>query len=204
MEEAKNKIKVEETNQDTIGKMPKKTLYALIALVVATVLLLILAVYNFNVVNKKAVTNQGASSSFAHTSMSLTYPISSDKANYTEYVNIDTGTNKVKAVSIRISYDPKALRNVAVTPGAFFTSPIVLLKKVDTQKGIISLDLSTSPNDQPISGQGSVATITFTKNPSAAGTTYISFTPDTIVTAEGVTESVLKSTYGNSFILSIK
>src|SRR5687767_6354561 len=44
-------------------------------------------------------------------------------------VVLDSGTNKATAVQLELSYDPKVLSNVDITPGNFFDNAIVLLKE---------------------------------------------------------------------------
>src|SRR5579862_8626462 len=84
-----------ETPKETLETMPKNTKYFLIGLVVFTILLLFLAVYNFNLGGKNAPSGPNMSVSYAHTSLSIAYPISTNKINYSTSVNIDTGGDKI-------------------------------------------------------------------------------------------------------------
>lgn len=110
-------------------------------------------------------------------------------------VTIQSGTNKVTAVQLEVSYDPKVLTNVKVTPGTFFATPNIFFNTVDGTNGKISYAVGVSPSGQAVSGNGEVATITFT--PIAAASIIsspLSFTNKTLVTGEGSIESVLKET----------
>lgn len=107
---------------------------------------------------------------------------------------INTGTNAVTAVQVELAYDPKVLVKVAVNPGSFFNNPIVLLNDVDETTGKISYALGISPQDNGIKGEGIVATISFQAKAASPQSTSITFLPKTLVTAEGVSQSVLKST----------
>lgn len=118
-------------------------------------------------------------------------------------VSIDTKTNKVTAVQLEISYDPKALTNVDIAPGTFFDNPIVLVKKIDQQEGRITFALAISPSQTAKMGTGNVAMITFTSLITPVGKTEIKVLPETLVTAEGVSSSVLKSSSGTTIISPI-
>lgn len=121
-------------------------------------------------------------------------------------VSIDTKTNKVTAVQLEISYDPKKLTNVdivAPSSGGFFENPIVLLKKIDEKKGLISFALAISASQTAKMGTGNVATISFTSLITPPGQTEIKVLPETLVTAEGISSSVLKSSSGTTIIVPI-
>lgn len=112
---------------------------------------------------------------------------------------LKTGTNKVTAVQMELSFDPKVLKIVAVTAEAFFPNPVVLLNKLDQKNGRISYALGISPQDSGRKGQGTIATLTFESLVQTPTQTAVQFLPKSLVTAEGVTESVLKSTGSGEF-----
>lgn len=114
-------------------------------------------------------------------------------AVYSLPLMISTGRNAVTAVQVELSFDPQVLTKVTVNPGSFFNNPIVLLNDVDQQAGKISYALGISPQDNGISGEGVVATINFQTKVAAPTTTSVTFLAKTLVTAEGVSQSVLKS-----------
>lgn len=108
-------------------------------------------------------------------------------------VTIDTGNNNVTAVQLELSYDPKILSNVSIANPAvngFFDSPTELLKKIDVKKGTISYAIALDPTKPAQRGSGIVATLKFR---AALGTTQVTFLPQTLVTAEGISVPVLKS-----------
>jgi len=114
---------------------------------------------------------------------------------------IDTGKNAVTAVQVELGFDPEVLVNVTVNPGSFFNNPIVLLNDVDKTTGKISYAIGISPQDNGIRGGGVVATINFQNRAASPEATSITFLPKTLVTAEGVPQSVLKTTTPAQFIV---
>ncbi len=167
----------------------------------------------FIAVSPKNETPQGASQSsglqqstpalnVSFTTLSLLpNPLTISSSSASVDVSIDTKTNKVTAVQLEISYDPKQLTNVNIAApksGGFFDNPIVLLKKIDEKKGLISFALAISPSQAAKQGTGNVATITFTSLITPVGQTEIKVLPETLVTAEGVSSSVLKSSTGTT------
>jgi len=184
-------------------------------LLLIIVLSVVAGVAVFMAVSPKNETPQGASQSFelqqptkapnvSFTTLSLLpNPLTILTSSASVDVSIDTQTNKVTAVQLEISYDPKMLTNVAIAPGTFFDNPIVLLKKIDQQKGIITFALAISPSQTAKMGTGSVATITFTSNLVTGTKTEIKILPETLVTAEGVSSSVLKSSSGTTIMSSL-
>lgn len=122
-------------------------------------------------------------------------------------VNIETGGNEVTAVQIELKYDPSAITNIAIKPSKFFTSPVELMKLIDTKNGRITYMIGISPAQNPVSGSGSVAQITFSKVRNTKLTsTEFKFTKtersESIVTATGIEESVLRETVDTAIILN--
>lgn len=116
-------------------------------------------------------------------------------------VNIETGGNEVTAVQFELKYDPSAITDIEIRPAKFFTSPVELMKLVDKTNGRITYMIGISPAQNPISGSGSVAQITFSKTRNTnLASTEIKFAKtensESIVTATGIEESVLKETHG--------
>lgn len=112
---------------------------------------------------------------------------------------IDTGKNAVTAVQVELGFDPKVLVNVTVNPGSFFNNPIVLLNDVDQTAGKIYYALGISPQDNGIRGEGAVVIINFQAKAAKPEATTITFLPKTLITAEGVSQSVLKTTNSSQF-----
>lgn len=117
-------------------------------------------------------------------------------------VVIDSGSNKITAVQLELSYDPKMLSAVDITPGAFFDKPVTLIKTIDDKNGKISYALGIAPTGLAKSGQGAVATITFSSAQQTGQATQITFSPKTLVTAEGANSSVLKATSGAAVVFT--
>lgn len=172
--------------------MSKRTLALIIILVVITGVLVALAVTP----EKKPVTPVivPTPTSVAQTALAFSpNPLTIASASATVDVLVDTQTNPVTAVQLELSYDPKVITSIDVKPGSFFTNPAELLKTIDAKEGKISYALGILPSDVAKKGQGIVATISFRTNLKVGQPTQINFLPKTLVTASGITQSVLKS-----------
>lgn len=174
--------------------MSKRTLALIIILVVITGVLVALAVTP----EKKPVSPPAAivptPTSAAQTALAFSpNPLTIASPSATVDVVVDTQTNPVTAVQLELSYDPKVITSIDIKPGSFFTNPAELLKTIDAKEGKISYALGILPSDNPQKGQGVVATITLRTNLKVGQSTQIAFLPKTLVTASGITTSVLKS-----------
>lgn len=121
-------------------------------------------------------------------------------------VNIETGGNEVTAVQLELKYDPSAITDVAIVHSDFFTNPIELFKRIDTQNGRITYMLGISTAQNPISGSGTVAKITFRKvRETKLSSTTIKFSKtensESIVAATGIDQSVLR--YANDTTINL-
>jgi len=124
---------------------------------------------------------------------------------YSLPIIINTGTNKVTAVQLELSFDPNILTNVNITPSTFFKNPNVVINKINNDIGKISYAIASESARQ---GEDALATLTFNANvifdnisnapvasDSAAGNfSAITFLSRTFVTAQGLESSALKST----------
>lgn len=121
-------------------------------------------------------------------------------------LSIDTGTNKVNAIQLELSYDPKTLPIVDIFPGSFLESATPLLKNIDTKNGKLTYVLTIPPTGKAQSGKGTIATLAFTTRMPSGQKTTITFMPKTLVTAENVPTSVLKATDSATifFVQSVK
>ncbi|GEM_PF-848127 len=108
-------------------------------------------------------------------------------------LSIDTGENKVNAIQFELLYNPQVLTNVEILQGSFFENPITLLKNIDVKSGKVSYVLATPPNGKAKSGRGVIATLKFTTKLASGEKTDITFSPKTLVTAEKIQTSVLKT-----------
>ncbi|EKD86756.1 MAG: hypothetical protein ACD_37C00157G0002 [uncultured bacterium] len=137
----------------------------------------------------------------AHTSLSISDELrsSSLSGTYEVDVNIDSSDNRITGAQLEITYDPKVLTKVDIKPGEFLPDPVVILKKIDVQNGKISYVIGSQLGENGVEGAGSIAVITFSKVGSQE--TTIDFLPQTLITAEGSDQSVLKESV--SGIISI-
>lgn len=190
--------------------MSKRTLFLIFALFVITAVLLVLALYTPS--NPKPVQTVIAPKesveqtvlSFGSLSASASSSINqSALQTYSLPINIATGKNKVTAVQLELQFDPKVLTNVVVTPGLFFKNPVVLLNQIEVKTGRISYAFGIGLQDQPYAGKGLVATLTFRALSGVPQPTAILFLPKTLVTAQDINQSVLKTTNSATFTLGI-
>jgi hypothetical protein len=184
------------------GWIPKKTFLLIALLIVVTVCLLVLALipsFKSPTVTKKPVANID----YAQTLLSFSKPIAATPSGYATDVLISTGKNKVTVAQLEIVYDPKILTNVNIKPGSFFTAPTILLQKIDAANGRISYVLGIGLGDKPVTGKGTVATISYSVLPGLSTVkTPINFEPKTQVNAAGYVQSVLKQSTGVLFSIS--
>jgi len=118
---------------------------------------------------------------------------------YSTDVTITTGNNMVNAVQLELSFDTTHLYNVDIKPGLLFQNGVELLKKVDNQKGTISYAIASPLGQKGFSGSGVVAVITFAEKGNPGETAQINFLPKSLVTAQGIDKSVLKTAVGATF-----
>ncbi len=184
--------------------MPRQTVAFVTFLIAVTVVLLGLAVYTQRVGVPTPVTEQPTSPSYARTTLRLTPPKNTPSLpnTYSTDVTIATNGDKVTAAQLELSYDPKVLTSVDIKPGTFIKNPVVLLKKVDQTNGRISLAIGIPLGQNGLTGTGTIATITFNEVSTATGSTILDFLPKTAVTAEGIAQSVLKSSTGSLFFVN--
>jgi hypothetical protein len=110
----------------------------------------------------------------------------------------------VTGAQIELTYDPAHLKNLDIKAGDLIPNAVVLLKKVDEKNGTITFAIAIPPGSAPITGQGNIATITFTENEKSEGEFSIKFTEGTEVAAQGISESVLDKAMDNLFTLGHK
>jgi hypothetical protein len=191
--------------------MSKKTLALIISLVVLTAVLLVIALTTKE--QKTATDTPPAGQTAtptpaAQTVLTMTPEVidlaTSAAGTQTVNIEISTGENQVTAVQLELAFDPKVIKNLTIRPGTFFDSPSVLLplNNNDVATGRVSYALGIAPAQDPKSGSGDVAIITFTVTPAAGVTeTSLSLLSKSLVTARGVGASVLKSATGTTITL---
>lgn len=171
-----------------------KTILLIAALVVLTGVLLAISLYSKGSSPLPLIINQNQDEDFAHTSLTLSEEprASSVSGIYEVDVMIDSEDNQITGTQLELSYDPKVLGRLDIKPGAFLSNPVVILKKIDTTAGRITYMLGSQLGDAGIKGKGTIAVISFSKLSSQE--TTIEFLPQTLVTAQGYDQSVLRQT----------
>lgn len=106
-------------------------------------------------------------------------------------------------IQLELGYDPSAITVDTISPGTFFTKPVVALQNIDPVAGRISYALrcpaSTTPGtpiDCVNTSSAKVATFTISVNPyTIQNSTSLSFFPKTVVRT-GTGRDLLKKTQG--------
>ena len=181
--------------------MPRKTFALISGLVLVTVILFILALNS----NKPAPITPPQPSIQAQVSPTIpahsVLALSPNPVNVVPGqkgsidVSIDTSDNEVTAIQLEIAYDPGFITNVKVNPGPLFSKPVVLFDKNNPKEGRFTYMYGIAPNAQTIKGSGIAATISFTAL-NKTGDTQLTLLPTTLVTARGISDSVLKQANG--------
>jgi hypothetical protein len=185
--------------------MPKKTTILIVILAIITGVLIYLAVRADRIQlpdeNREAQTPPSPVQVTPFATLSFpTLILDASKSQTTQKVDIliDTKGKPVSGTQIELSYDPKVLTNVSLTPPAqnpfFGTNPVLLINSVDKTQGRISYAIGISTSDDEKTGQGSVVTLSFTVNKFAGvPVTQISFLQKSAITTLASQNSVLAS-----------
>lgn len=178
-------------NKDSKGFKINKTMLLVAGLVILTGVLLAISLSSKKISSIPTLTRE-QETDFAHTSLSISEEprVSSLSGTYEVDVNIDSSDNKITGAQLELSYDPKVLTKVEIEPGDFLPNPVVILKKIDAQNGKISYVIGSQLGENGVKGTGAIAVITFSKTDNQE--TTINFLPQTLITAEGSDQSVLK------------
>lgn len=185
--------------------MPRKTLALISGLILVTVVLFIVALRD----QSTPATDEGyvSPSPLIQSQISPTIPAHSvltlspnpltveQRGKGSVSVNIDASDNAVTAIQLEIAYDPNFITDVQVAPGALFENAVLLINKNNAKEGRYTYAYGIMPNRPAVQGVGTVATITFTSL-NKVGSTQLALLPTTLVTARGISESVLKSASG--------
>ena len=126
----------------------------------------------------------------------------SSPSAFSSDIIINSGQDNVNKVQLEISYDPKVLTKIDINPGTFFTDPQVFLKNIDNINGRISFAIGVQNGNEGILGQGVVARLSFIAAPKNASAS-VTLLPKTQVSADGYSQSVLKTTVDGFFNLNI-
>lgn len=191
--------------------MPRKTIALITGLVLITVVLFVVALQGTKqektpppaTETQQQTAVQPTEATPAHSVLALTpNPVSVQAGQKGSVdVTLDASDNKVTAIQLEISYDPAAITNVQVTPGPLFLNQNVLINRGDVQKGTLTYAVGITPKSTPVVGTGVAATITFTAKSGASAQSQLTLQPTSLVTAQGVRNSVLKSATGTTIII---
>lgn len=186
--------------------MPRKTLALLVGLILVTVILFIIALQtgkNMPPPGEKTLAQATPTPDVAHTTLTMSPDIAEVVSGRQSSVDvlIDTSDNEVTAVQLELLYDPTMLSNVKVSSGPLFPNPLVLIDKNDRTTGRYTYAYGVQPNQSRVTGQGVVATITFTARGVAGRQSQIIMQPTSLVTATGVAGSVLKEGKGATVVI---
>ena len=102
-------------------------------------------------------------------------------------IKIDTGKDKIAAIKLHLSFDPKAMKIDSINPGSFFAKTSVLQKVVDNKTGNVEFVFGSM---EPKAGMGDVAVIKYSELKKSSELPQI--LQETEVSALGKTYNVLK------------
>ncbi len=193
MEENQKKENVSQISKLTkrLSKL-NKTPLLIAGLVILTGVLLALSINS-----RKSPTTPGSGEikkDFANSSLIFSDEIrqSTSSGIYEMDIIIDSGDNKITGVQIELDFDPEILTEFDLTAGDFLSEPQLILKEIDNENGRASFVLGIKPEQKSVSGKGIIATVSFSKNGNDPA--FINFLPQTLVSAQGFDQSVLKET----------
>ncbi len=178
--------------------MSKKTLLLIVFLLLLTGIFVFIAVSQNSTPTQKqsaAVVAPTKKPSQAFTTLAFSSPVVAGNTQSVD-VMIDTHgvKNKVTAVQLELSYDPAQITTITAKPGPFLENSFALISPSDPKKtGRVTYALAISPTAKGKSGSGVVATLSF-QTLSAKANTTIHLLSTSLVTAEGIAQSVLKTT----------
>lgn len=183
MEENINNVKKNKLN---------KTWLLVAGLVILTVVLLVVSLTSKSFSPLKS-TPKEVKVDFAHTSLAVSEDIRQlANGKYETDVIINTSEDEISGAQIELSFDPKALTNVDITPGTFINQPAILIKTIDTSTGVIRYAIAIKPGDKMVKGEGVIATISFNKVGNEP--TTLNFLPQSQVSTTSHTQSLLRET----------
>ena len=186
--------------------MSKKTLALIIGLSIVTSLLVYIAVSQKSPSNQQNLTSYvpakpSPTPSPLTTTLSFSPNplfLSSQSAQIVDVV-VNSNGSKITGVQLELTYDPKVVTITDVSSpktDGFIKNPMQLVKKIDPESGKITFAIVVPPNQEGSVGVGKVATINLRANLKPEEQTTLQFLPQSLVTAEGFSASVLKSTEG--------
>lgn len=84
--------------------------------------------------------------------------------NFAVTLDLDTANKPVNSIKAILKYDPKILTALSITPLNPFSSQVVDEQNIDSEDGLVELEISPGPGVPPNNVNGSVAIIVFRGN----------------------------------------
>lgn len=185
--------------------MPRKTLALIVGLVLVTIILFIIALRTGQDAGKTGDGTTMQPSPTPHVVSVLMLdpnPVAVVSGKQGEVnVILTPSYNKVTAVQLEIQYDPLMVSDVEVEPGPLFPNAVVLINTNDVETGTITYAFGISPSQKPVVTAGLVAKLTFTARGVIGKQSQIIIQPTSLVTAQGVADSVLSSATGTTVVI---
>ncbi len=197
-------------NHNKKESMSNQTVGLIAILLVATVILLIVAINSGSTPNQLPIINQQhmppptTPTPAPHTTLSLSpnpLPIASQSA--TIAVAVNTASDTIAGVQIELSFDPTAIKNISITPGSFFPKSVEVLKTIDYKNGRVSYALGLPAAGMPVNGNGVVAWIKIQTNLAPGQQTELQFLPKSVVASGTMSPSLLLSATGTTITESL-
>ena len=114
-----------------------------------------------------------------------------EKTQETLSVNVNTGKDKIAALELHISFDPKLVKVESIAPGVFFEKASVIHKEIDNKAGTVVFVFGSI---EPKNGSGEAATLRLTTL--STGIAKVNLSSETEVAALGKTYNVVKEISG--------
>lgn len=120
-------------------------------------------------------------------------PITSYPNSSAEII-LDTGKDAVRFVQIKLLYNRKYVYDMTVTQGPILKNATVLSSNINQEAGSLTYILELPKKIVETQGRGVIATLTFKTFLEPKQSTYLRFSPDTLVTNDKNPRSILQKT----------
>lgn len=125
-------------------------------------------------------------------SFSQSSVILKENGTFETEVFINTGENRVTAITLSIGYDPALFSVSQVEPVDILAGSKILTKRIDNTTGKLLIVSTIDPeNSLPIVGTDAIIKITFTPQKLHTSQLALTFLPETNITAQGITANAL-------------
>lgn len=193
--------------------MSKKLLLTIIIAIVLTIGFVLVAVGVIGPNSQPSTKSQNASipnyDSIPKTaSLYFSTPLLNVTANPAQVdIMVETGGQEISGTQLELQYNPAIIKNVTVSSptDSFFGTPNdykILYTNIDQQNGTISFTVAANNRELARTGNGKVATLSFTVDQNTTvPTTTLTFAPTTLVTIFGANQTVLKEAAGLTVVL---